>query len=73
MGEKEAQTWEAGGWVIARLNILVQRHKVQVCAELFILAAPATDWGSPFALRSQKLWEEFTGAGWQKATWGLAP
>lgn len=49
VGQKEAQTWEPGGWVIARLDILVWRVKVQVCAEHFSLAAPASDWGSPFA------------------------
>lgn len=73
MGQKETQIWEPGAWMIARLDVLVWHHKVQVCAEVFSLAAPASDWGSPFALRSQKLQKEFMGTGWQKASQGLAP
>ena len=52
VGQKEAQTWESEGWVIARLDFLVWRDKVQVCAELFSLAAPASGWGSQFAFRA---------------------
>lgn len=52
--------------MIARLDVLVWRNKVRVRAELFILLAPASDWGSSFTSWSLKLQEEFTGAGWQK-------
>lgn len=63
MGQKETQIWEPGTGMIARLDILVWRYKVQVCAEVLSLAALATDWRSLFALSPQKLWKESMGAG----------